>query len=191
MLFRSDTLEYNLNKFLSDSLENIVIVASSYEPEVSDVLTKLYFIHNSKKIKIYGMPTWQKFKSIRIEHFHDMNVTIYSPFFIDYNDSQVKSFVSKCRTSLKYEPFMTTSKGTGINYTFLGYDLGTLFISALNKYEKASCDCIQYYTPDLLLSSYSFKKNKIYGFNENTSINIITYTEDINIIRRKIDISGN
>jgi len=187
----NDTLEYNLNKYLVDSLENIVIVASSYEPEVSDVLTKLYFIHNSKKIKIYGLPSWQKFKSIRIEHFHDMNVTIYSPFFIDYNDAQVKSFVTKCRASLKYEPFMTTSKGTGINYTYLGYDLGTFFISAFKKYEKASCDCIQYYAPDLLLSSYSFKKNKIYGFNENTSISIIKYTEDINIIRRKIDSSGN
>jgi len=187
----NDTLQDNINKYLSDSLENIVIVASSYEPEVSDVLTKLHFVHKSKKIKVFGMPTWQKFKSIRTEHFHDMNVIIYSPFYIDYNDLQVKSFVTKCRTSLKYEPFMTTSKGTGINYTFLGYDLGTFFISAFKKYGDASCDCIRYYMPELLLSSYSFKKNKIYGFNENTSISIIKYTEDIRIERRKIDSSGN
>lgn len=186
----NDTLQDNLNKYLSDSLENIVIVASSYEPEVSDVLTKLHFIHQSKNIQVFGMPAWQKFKSIRIEHFHDMNVTIYSPFYIDYNDLQVKSFVTKCRSSLKYEPFMTTSKGTGVNYTFLGYDLGTFFISASKKFEDSTCDCIQYYMPDLLLSSYSFKKNKIYGFNENTSISIIKYTDDINIERRKIDSSG-
>ncbi len=187
----NDTLQYNISKYLSDSLENIVIVASSYEPEVSDVLTKLYFVHKTKKIKVFGMPIWQKFKSIRIDYFHDMNVEIYSPFFIDYNDLQVKSFVAKCRTALKYEPFMTTSKGTGLNYTFLGYDLGTFFISALKKYGEVSCDCIRYYQPDLLLSSYSFKKNKIYGFNENTSISIIKYTEDIRIERRKIESSGN
>jgi hypothetical protein len=184
-----DSLQNNLNEYLSDSLNNIVIIASSYEPEISDVLTKLHFVHNTINLKVYGMPTWQKFKNIRIEHFHDLNVTLYSPFFIDYNDQQVKYFVRKCRNVLKNEPFMTT-KSTGINYTFLGYDLGMYFITALNMYNESSCDCIQYYQPNLLLSSYSFKKNKFFGFNENTSISIVQYTPDISIKRRKIDGSG-
>ncbi len=182
----NDSLKYNLGRHLSNSLENIVIVASSYEPEVSDVLTKLYFVHKSYKIKVFGMPGWQKFKSVRIEHFHDMNVTLFTPFYIDYSDPQVKSFVLKCRSKLKYEPYLTTSKGTGINYTFLGYDLGLYFISALHKFGDYTCDCVQFYQPSLMLSSYSFNRNKVHGFNENKGISIIRYREDFTIKRREI-----
>jgi hypothetical protein len=66
--------------------------------------------------------------------------------------------------------------------------MGMFFISAINKYGESSCDCIQYYKPELLLSTYSFRTNKVFGFNENTSINIVHYTQDINI--QKINIAG-
>ncbi len=182
----NDSLQTNLNAYLSDTIENIIIVASSYEPEVSDILTKVHFLHKSYKTTVFGLPAWQKFKSIRIDHFHDLNVTIYSPFYIDYSDPLVKSFVKKCRSSLKYEPFMTTSKGTGINYTFLGYDLGMYFIPLRKNYSEAACDCANFYHPGLLLSNYSFRRNRIFGYNENVSISVVKYTENIDITRRII-----
>ncbi len=183
----NDSLQANLNKYLSDTIENIIIVASSYEPEVSDILTKVHFLHKSYKTKVFGLPAWQKFKSIRIDHFHDLNVTLYSPFYIDYSDPLVKSFVKKCRSTLKYEPFMTTSKGTGINYTFLGYDLGMYFIPLRKNYSESACDCAGFYHPELLLSGYSFRRNRIFGYNENVSISVVKYTENIDIKRKIIE----
>ncbi|MGD2035018.1 MAG: LysM peptidoglycan-binding domain-containing protein [Bacteroidales bacterium] len=181
-----DSLQTNLMKNLSDSLENIVIVASSYEPEVSDVLSKVHFLHMDYEIKVFGLPAWQKFKSVRIEQFHDLNVTIYSPFYIDYSDPLVKTFVLKCRSKLKYEPFMTTSKGTGINYTFLGFDMAMYFISALEKYGEHTCDCAPFFQPGLLLSHYTFFRNRIYGFNENLSLSIVSFEKDLSVHAQKL-----
>ncbi len=188
-VYIDDSLQHSLERHMKDSITNIVIVSSSYEPEVSDVLTKLYYIHQTRHVKVFGMQSWQKFKSVRIDHFHDLEVTLYSPFYIDYNSPIVKSFVLKCRSKLTYEPYLTTSKGTGINYTFLGYDLGMYFIAALNKFGEQTCDCASYFQPELILSSYAYKRNKQFGYNENKSISLVRYKEDLSIESLKIDAS--
>ncbi len=183
-----ESFQHNLNLALRDDVENIIIAAADKEAEASIMLTKLNNIdQDSIKIRVYGKQVMQKFKNIPIQHIHDIGMIIYAPFFIDYNDEDVLRFVAKCRNSLKHEPYKTSSDGSGINFTFLGYDMGYFFIDILTKYNNKACNCISHYAPDLLLSRYNFVQHSGTGYFENQSINFIQYTKDYTI--KKLDIN--
>jgi LysM repeat protein len=179
----NDSLTINTNKSLVKSRENYAIVLSDYEPDVINTLTQLHFDLREYPIKIFGQPSWQVFPNIRIDHFHDLQATIYSPFYIDYTSPQVKRFVYQCRNRLQYEPFKTASKGTGLNYTFLGYDVGMYFITSINYYGEDVCNCASSYSPELLLSKYHFVRNSSLGCFENIHLNFIRYTKEFEVVR--------
>jgi len=182
-VFIDDLLQTNLSEILLPDTLNNVIVFSSYEPDVINALAHLHFLLRDYPIRVFGFPAWQKFDNIRIDVVHELQVTLYSPFFIDYTENSVMAFVQKCREELHSEPFKTTGKGNGINYTYLGYDLAMYYIQAINKYEDNMCDCIEYYNNPLLLSDYNFKRiNPQEGF-INTSTSFVTYSKDYNVTK--------
>ena len=182
-VFIDDKLQENLTKILSPDTLNNVIVFSTYEPDVINALSHLHFLLREYPIKVYGFPAWQKFDNLRIDVVHELQVTLYSPFYIDYSQDDVKSFVKKCREELHSEPYKTTSKGNGINYTYLGYDLAMYFVPAFNKFEDNMCDCIEYYYSPLLLSDYNFiRVNPQEGF-ENSSTSLVTYQKNYDVTK--------
>lgn len=186
-LIINDSLNYNLSKALCKDTINYAIVFSSYEPDVINSLSQLHYHLREYPIKVFGQPSWQVFSNVRIDHFHDLEATIYSPFFIDYTSSHVKRFVDICRTKLKYEPFKTTSNGTGLNYTFLGYDLGMYFLNSSYYFGDEICNCVSNYTPSLLLTTYHFIRNSSSGCFENNRINFIRYTKEYEIVEEQMN----
>lgn len=182
-IFIDDKLQENLSNILSPDTLNNVIVFSSYEPDVINALSHLHFLLRDYPIKVFGFPAWQKFDNLRIDVVHELQTTLYSPFYIDYSQNDVKSFVKKCREELNSEPYKTTSKGNGINYTYLGYDLAMYYIPAINKFEDNMCDCIEYYYNPLLLSDYNFTRvNPQEGF-INSSTSFVTYQKNYNVTK--------
>jgi LysM repeat protein len=183
------SFQKNLRKLIQKDKKNIVILLSNQEPEVSNTLSQLYFNHKNNDIEVFGLPIWQKFMNVNIEHMHDLQVTLFTPFFIDYQDDLVKKFVLKCRNDLGYEPYRTSAKGAGMNYVFLGYDLGIYFIKSAKLYGKNATSCLNTYHHDnLLLSDYQFEKNKSLGCIENKSVSLIQYKKDFSI--EKINIGN-
>lgn len=180
-----DQIRSNLGKVLKPDSMNQVIIFSTYEPDVISALSHLHFLSRDYPIKVYGLPAWQKFDNVRFDVLHELEVTLYSPFFIDYTENSVKLFIGKCRGQLHSEPYKTSSKGNGINYTYLGYDLTMYFIQAINTYEKHTCDCIEYFNPRLLLSDYNFMRNKNQDGFVNTSVNFITYGKDYTVTKTR------
>jgi LysM repeat protein len=174
----NDDVKKSLNNVLKKDKNNVVIVLSSYEPDVINVLSHLHFkLRDDFSIRVFGLPQWQRFENVRIEVMHELQVTLYSPFFIDYKNPLVKSFILTCRSRLRYEPFKTTSKGSGINYTFLGYDLGFHFIKALNNYQENFCDCLSCQESQLLLSNYHYTFDSSLGCYVNKHITIVRYNK--------------
>jgi LysM repeat protein len=176
-----DAIKSKINKSLKRDKDNIVIVLSTYEPDVINVLAHLHFMLRDYKIEAFGLPQWQRFDNIRVDVLHELQVTLYSPFYIDYSNPHVKSFVKKCRNALKFEPFKTTAKGTGINYAYLGYDIGFYFIDALYYYQKNICDCIEYKKEKLLLSNYNYSKSGGAGNYVNKNISILRYNREFDL----------
>jgi LysM repeat protein/ABC-type branched-subunit amino acid transport system substrate-binding protein len=175
------TKTINIKSLLRNDLKNIVIILSSQEPDVSNVLTQLYTYSRYYDIMVFGLPSWQKFKNVRIDYLHDLQVTMFTPFYIDYNDEIVKYFIHSCRSKLGFEPYRTTSKGTGLNYTFYGFDLTFYFATISKKYGKDALLCADNYKPRLLLTNYTFKRNLQNGCLENNNLNLIRYNKDYSI----------
>lgn len=170
-----DSLQHNLSKLLMPDRTNSIVIFSSFEPEVINALSQLHFLQREYPIRAFGLPVWQKFDNLRIDVVHELQTTMYSPFFIDYSEHSVKEFIYKCRTELHSEPYKTTSKGNGINYTYLGYDITMFFIQAIQSYEENLCDCVQYRSDNQLLTNYYFRRtNPQQGF-INTGINFVTF----------------
>jgi LysM repeat protein/ABC-type branched-subunit amino acid transport system substrate-binding protein len=177
-----DNIHKNMSKFLRNGMKNVFILLSNNEPDVSNILSQLYFSSKYYDIEVFGLPQWQKFTNVSIEHMHGLQVTLFSPYFIDYNAENTKKFISKFRNQLGFEPYKTSLKGTGMNYSFLGYDIGLYFIKAINLYGKNATLCSDVYKPEsLLISDYNFERTMPIGCIENTSVNIIRYTKEFGL----------
>jgi LysM repeat protein/ABC-type branched-subunit amino acid transport system substrate-binding protein len=180
-VFINDSLNTEISHALSKDKENLVFIYSSYEPDVINTLSRLHFLMRDYHIEVFGLPAWQKFENIRFDVLHELHTVLYTPFYIDYQREDVKAFVKKCRKTLQYEPYLTTSKGTGINYTFLGYDLGIYFIQSLNNFGDNLCNCTENFETPLLLSNYQFRRNMETGVLENSSINFIQFSKEYTV----------
>jgi ABC-type branched-subunit amino acid transport system substrate-binding protein len=174
----NDSLLTNLSKVLTQQDENIVIVFSESEPDVSRLMSKLYMMSSLYPIKVFGMPSWQMWKTIELNYFHHLQLHLISPFFIDYSNVEVQQFLEKCRRKYGYEPYETSA--SGYNFCMLGYDLGYYFLSALRQYGKDFQPCMGSMETHLLLSPYRFAQEGQGGY-INQGFNMIRYNPDFTI----------
>ena len=174
----NDSLLTNISRVLSQQDQNIVIVFSESEPDVSRLMTKLYTMSSLYPIIVFGMPSWQMWKTIELNYFHHLQLHLISPFYIDYNNTEVKQFLEKCKITYGYEPYETSAMG--YNFCMLGYDVGYYFLSALRMYGKDFQECMGSMETHLLLSPYRFTREGSGGY-INQGFNMIRYNPDFTI----------
>lgn len=174
----NDSLLTNLSRVLNQHDTNIVIVFSESEPDVSRLMSKLYMMSGLYPIKVFGMPSWQTWKTIELNYFHHLQLHLISPFYVDHNNAEVKQYLEKCRKKFGYEPYETSA--SGYNFSMLGYDLGYYFLSALRLYGKDFQQCMENMETNLLLSPYRFMKEGQGGY-VNHGFNMIRYNPDFTI----------
>lgn len=177
----NDTLSVNLLQSLTTDRKNVVIVVSNDEAYVSDVLTNLNTDLKHYEINVIGLPSWQNFQKIKMEYFHDLEVTLYTPFYVNYSDTLTEKIIHKFRKLYNYEPYRTTSRG--YTYGFLGYDVAWYFMRATELYGTSCTNCIGYFHPHMLLSKYDYTTNDFNYGHENTSISLIQYQKDFKITK--------
>ncbi len=173
----NDSTIRKLGKILNHDAENIIIIASYHEPDVAELIGKLFLFSRVYKMTIYGMPAWQVWKRVDINYFHTMQMQYYTPFYIDYNDQHIRNFIRKCRNIYGFEPYEVTTKG--YNFSMLGYDIGFYFLSALEKYGKDFAPCLNNTKTSSLLAPYYFVKTGE-GYT-NQAIRIVRYNSDYTI----------
>ena len=167
---------------LSSSVENIIIISSSDEVYVTDMLTKLSVMADKHKIIIFGMPSWQKFKNIDLEYLTKLKMHYFSPTFIDYENQSVKNFIAKFHTVFKSEPSQ---------YSYQGFDILYYFANVLKLHGRNFQYCIDAW--DLLplrnglQTEFNFKRVNNFGGFENNGIFILQYDKNVGI--RKIDLN--
>ena len=174
----NDTLMNNLQSILSKDRENIIIVFSEDEAAAGSLITMLFLLADEYPIRLFGMSSWQVWKSIELEYFHKLQLTVVSPFHTDYSNRNVQDFLKKCRTIYGFEPYDVSSQG--YSFCMLGYDIGFYFLSALKTYGRDFQDCIMQVNPDLLLSRYRYLKTAEGGY-MNRSVNFIRYNPDFTV----------
>ena len=184
----NDTLSENILRALSEDRMNLVFIESTEEAYVIGAVNFLSQYQKDYNIILFGNPVWQTWRNIDIQYLHDLDLVIYTPFYVNYDNNHTKSFINKCRKVYHYEPYIIKNKG--YNNSFLGYDIVFYFITALKKYGSDFPRCIEYYDIELLLSDYIFKRiNNKSGF-ENTSISFLKYNNDLTINKINKDKKG-
>jgi LysM repeat protein/ABC-type branched-subunit amino acid transport system substrate-binding protein len=156
--------------------ENLVFVPSNNEVFVADMLGNLHTLSTIFKypISLYGFPRWQRFGNVQVEYYYQLQLHLFSPFYIDYSNYQVKNFVEKYRETYRSEP---------TQYSFRGYDVVFFFLSAMKKYGIDFQYCLPQHRVDLLQSDYNFKRIGSGGGFENRSVYLLQYSKNFEIFK--------
>lgn len=163
-----DAQDSVLKEVFTKGIENIVIVPSSNQAFVTDVLGKLNGYSYEYDLTIFGQPRWSRFQNISLDNFHNTKTHIFTDSHIDYSAEKVINFVKNFRFNYRGEPD---------KYAFSGYDITKYFCLALNKYGPEFRKCIHMHQPELLQTKFSFVPLKDQGGYQNTAIYLIEYSK--------------
>ena len=161
-----------LEGMLSADKENIIVLANENEADVSVAITRLNTISKSNKITVIGLQEYTKMQSIDIEYLHNIRLHYLSPYFIDYSNPKVITFIEKYRSSYNSEP---------TQYSFQGYDIALNFIGALGKSGKNFPETNPTAGVDLLQADYHFQKASDFGGYMNKTFYVIEYTDSYEV----------
>jgi LysM repeat protein len=181
----TDSAEYEMNQFLTTDDQNIIIIPSTDEAYVSNILTALFFEIEEYDIQVFGMSNWHKFQSIDLEYLHQMGINYFTTFYIDYKKEAVLKFIGKFRQVYRTEPYRVSPRG--YNLSMYGYDLMFYFTSLVSKFGKEfiSCPINPDYKP--MLGPYLFRKPGEHGGFMNQFSIMIEYGKDLEIRQLIID----
>ncbi len=172
------SIRASLTNMIVAGTENCVLVASNNEALVADVAANLYLLTFRQRylITLYGTERWRGFETVDLKYFHALNLHIVVPFFIDYENENVKKFVARFQDTYKADPSQ---------YAFQGYDTFYYFLQAIMLYGKDFEKYLPEYKPKLLQTNYVFKYNESYN---NGLVNVesclLNYTPEYTIVKR-------
>ena len=151
-------------KYLSLTTSNHIIIPSSIEPTLIGVFKNIKDTDDTFKMTTYGFPHWFEFKNPDFDVWQRMNASIISPYFINYDDENVKKFIAAYRNRFATEPS---------DAAFKGYDQLILFGSALSTYGKSFITSIENKTIQTLGTKYHFTRKQTEGSFQNDYLNVL------------------
>jgi len=160
-----------LKSALNTAQNNIVIMTSTKEVFISKVFNYLNGLvkNDHYKILLFGSQSWEKIGNIDIEFLQGMNFSYRSSSFVNYQNDNVRNFVSEFRSRFNSEP--------GI-YGFTGYDITNYFLGQLSKKGKYFHFCPDSEPAQGLVYKFDFQKVAPLGGYENHSNYVLQYSED-------------
>ena len=160
----------NINRALDPRGLTLVIVPSTREPYVSEVLGQLntLAIRDKRNIRVFGLPKWLKMENLDFAQLINLHVTIASPFYVDYSSQLVSNFIDDYRSTYRAEP----SK-----FAFQGYDVANYFMGAIFEYGEDFRYCLPNLQVPLLQNSFRFVQSQQFGSYESTGIYLIEFTK--------------
>ncbi len=180
-----DTTNMSIRHALLQDTKNLIIIPSERETFVNRVMNKLHPYSQNYEIELFGLPIWLRFGSIDMEFFYDLQLTYYTPFYIDFEDHKVKEYIGSYRKYFYTDIHRISSEG--YNFSMMGYDITNYFLQAFLKHGKNFRSCISEFNPDLpLQAEYNFKKIKHNSGYENQSIHFIKF-DPITFMEKKIE----
>lgn len=193
--FNADTLnikqisvtenDFSKVKEAIDSLrENIVISPSTEEIFVTKLLGILESTLIENEVTVIGMREWAYYTGIDLNYFFDLQLSYLSPFYIDYNCSQVKEYLKKYRFFFGTEPVKASK--FGFNYSMLGYDIASFFIKAYSSFGKDFTQCLSCVKYNSLVAPFQFVKSSHDGGFINSYLQVVRYNNNYSVERTKI-----
>lgn len=159
----------DLKLLLLPDRENILILPTAREAEVSKVLPALGVYADGYKVTVVGFPEWQTFTSVDHEAYFKLNTKIFTYSYVDNHAQAAHDFAVKFRNYFYTEPN---------NLAFKAYDMGLYFIGLAAKYRDRTLDAIEYYRRDGEFSRFGFSRMYNGQGKENQALYIVNFGSD-------------
>ncbi|MCL2738001.1 MAG: hypothetical protein FWE30_00970 [Bacteroidales bacterium] len=171
---REQNITDNLAQLFQSDVNNQVIVVSSNEAFVSDLLRNLHMVHSGRQrpITLFGNAGWRNFESVDLDYYHQMRLHLSLSNYIDYERADLKHFLARYRALFQTEPSP---------YAYQGYDVGYYFLRALYTKGPRFEDCTELIPARPLQSNFRFQKVGPNGGFINTDSRVIRYLPDYRI----------
>ncbi len=187
--FKQDDL-VSLERMFSADKENIVVIPSMEEAQVSRIITTVKGAADKTKtqVTLWGLPDWLKYNTINPEDIHKLNGHIFSYYAVDYNDAVNDERIKAYRNWFGTEPmaispfFQTASVQSNMSrYSLWGHDVTYYFITAIRSYGNNFPYCIQHHQPHTIQSKLDFIRLANWGGFYNCGLYIVNFKPDYQV----------
>lgn len=157
-----------LKNFISKTKPNIIVIPSTNQSFVTEAVNKLYLHKQESKdsIIVFGLSNFQDMESLDFGYLKTLNAIISSHTFVDYGNSETKTFILKYRNEFKSEP---------TQFVFAGFDAGYYYLSGLQKFGNA----FQQKLPEIkhkgIQTEFNFFQSDISSGYENKGVGIMKF----------------
>jgi LysM repeat protein/ABC-type branched-subunit amino acid transport system substrate-binding protein len=173
--------EYNFQKqglndlkpLLDETGENVFIIPTDNEAQVSVAVTNLTALAENYDIVLVGTSNLPKLKSIQTENYHRVRLHYLSPTFIDYTTPLTRRFIGRYRETFSGEPSQ---------FSYQGFDVTYYFLNALFSYGKDFRSCLPQYPMELTQMEFSFKRVTPMGGFMNNGLFITAWERNFDIL---------
>ena len=149
--------------------ENIIILPTTKEAEVSKILPVLSALTDGYRITVVGVPEWQAFTSVDHETYFKLNTKIFTYSYVDNTTEPAKRF------ALKYRKYFYTEPN---NLAYKAFDMSLYFIELAAKYRDRTLDALEFYPRNGDFSRFYFQKMEGQAGKENQGFYIVNFGSD-------------
>ena len=149
--------------------ENIIILPTTKEAEVSKILPVLSALTDGYRITVVGFPEWQSFTSVDHETYFKLNTKIFTYSYVDNTTEPAKRF------ALKYRKYFYTEPN---NLAYKAFDMSLYFIELAAKYRDRTLDALEFYPRNGDFSRFYFQKMEGQAGKENQGFYIVNFGSD-------------
>ena len=172
-MFNNDSIN-RLSHALSEQSKNIVIIASELSPVISETIMDVHGLSKKFDVKVFGYPAMKDIDNLNPKYFFDLDMMVYSPYWIDYTKNNVRQFNSKFRQKFLTEP-------SEKSYAWQGYDIVYYFLSGMAMKGKDFIVHPEIHNPELLQTEYDFVRKEVGDGCENQKLFLIRYTKEYDV----------
>jgi LysM repeat protein len=173
-MFNNDSIN-RLSHALSEQSKNVIIIASEDAPVISEVVDNVSGLARRFNIKLFGYPVIRDLELLDQKQLFDMDIMVYSPYWIDYSKQNVKQFNLNFRQKFHTQPLEKS-------YAWQGFDIAYYFLSGLAMHGKSFLKHPEIHNPDMLQSEYDFRRKTAGDGFENQKLFMVRYTRDYQVI---------
>ena len=144
----------SLASLMTQSGKNRFLIASDKEAFANDVIRNInLMIFNKYEAILYAPSKMRNFETIEVENFHTAGMHLSNSYYVDYNDSKVKSFLYAYRALCGAEP---------TPFAYQGYDTAYYFIKQYAQFGPAWIHNME--TAKGLQSNFNFVQEENAGY---------------------------
>jgi ABC-type branched-subunit amino acid transport system substrate-binding protein len=151
------------SKLVKDKM-NVLVIPSTSQAFVTDLLRNLYGLADKYQITVYGMPAWMDYDNLDFEYLEALHFHFAAPYFVDYETPGVKRFIQRYRNVYGGDP--TT-------FSFAGYDNTMFFLQQLKTTGTGFVPGVPAQKGEGLQQTFSFLRSDAESGYENIGLRII------------------